>query len=338
MANDPTFGQLGVGGGDGNGTTWRDSGLSQVNNNNYDNSYDKSSFDNSSYNGNTNGLAFDAVPEYLSEASPVRLDGHFAELLAHTQHTCDAVDQTSQAYISLDWQHLDPGPPLQQTTTLIGNNSNISKWLSNFVPRPMTQRHQLMQLDFTASPLVDMPMQTWDLQDMPCSSLVMNEWQVAETLQLGQDAYGSTSSSERKTTDGMSPAHTPNMVWQQTGTGNNWSVSPFSLNSDHFSCDHPGCKATRPSQKELKRHQKSHKKPYMCGEDGCSKAFSVPAHLKRHRKTHNGRDAEESQRYRCSVCPKSYTRDDNLKRHIREDHATLMKQSRRKRQQTRENV
>ncbi|KAK3401521.1 hypothetical protein B0T20DRAFT_450555 [Sordaria brevicollis] len=279
LAFDPTFGQLGGGGGDENGKTSWDLGLSQPSN------------DNSNYDGNFEGLACDAVPGYQPEASPSRLDGHFAGVSAHGQY-------------------LDPGLPLQQTATLIGiaDNFDDSRWLSSPASSSMSRGLPLLQLGLTASPLVDMQLQSWDFQYMPFSNLLRNDGHLAETLRPGQDTYGSTTSIEQQTTVGISIAYTPNTVWRQTGTGSNSSTSPFSSSGDRFLCDNPGCNKSTSSLPKLKIHQKCHKKPHSCGEDGCSRAFTTPADLKRHQNTHCRRNSEVIKGYRCGLCPKSYTR------------------------------
>ncbi|KAK3343147.1 hypothetical protein B0H65DRAFT_540658 [Neurospora tetraspora] len=225
-------------------------GTSQVDDNS--NNYDNSSYDNSSYDKSFECLGFEWVPQYLPyEGSGFYLDGQFPDLSANTQNTCDAAYQTSQAYNGLDWQHLDSHLPLQQITTLIGNDSDVSRWVSSPIPRSMIQGLPLMQLDMTSSPLVDMPMQSWDLQYIHSSGPPMNEEQLTAILQLGQDTCACMSPFGRQTTGSTSMAHTPDMAWQ-TGTGSNSSTSPISSNDDQFICDYPSCKATRPSQKELK--------------------------------------------------------------------------------------
>ncbi|KAK3950011.1 hypothetical protein QBC32DRAFT_372309 [Pseudoneurospora amorphoporcata] len=286
LANNPTFGQLGGGGGEGDGTAWWDLGQwsSQVNeiNNNYNNNYNNNTYYNNSYGNNFESLAFEGVPQCLPY-------------------------QTSQACKDLDWQHPDSDLALQQITTLIGSDADVSRWVSTHAPRPMIQGLPLMQLDLALSPVVDMPMQPWDLQYIHGSSPPMNQEQLVETPQLGQNACAFMSSLGWQTTGNPSMAHTLDIAWQR-GTESSSSTSPTSSGVDQFICGYPNCKETRPSQKALKTHQKCHKKPYRCAEDGCQKHFCVPAHLERHQKTHRRRDSEEI-KYCCPDCPKAYPRN-----------------------------
>ncbi|KAK1773665.1 hypothetical protein QBC45DRAFT_455307 [Copromyces sp. CBS 386.78] len=295
LGNNPTFGQLGGGGGEGDGPAWWDLGpwSSQVNeiNNNYNNynynynnnnnNNNNNTYYNNSYGNNSESLAFEGVPQCLPY-------------------------QTSQAYKDLDWQYPDSDLALQQITTLIGNDADVSRWVSTHAPRPMIQGLPLMQLDLALSPVVDMPMQSWDLQYIHGSSPPMNQEQLVVTPQLGQNACAFMSSLGRQTTGNPSMAHTLDIAWRR-GTESSSSTSPISSGVDHFICGYPSCKETRPSQKALKTHQKCHKKPYRCAEDGCQKHFCVPAHLERHQKTHRRRDSEEI-KYCCNMPRGCWTR------------------------------
>ncbi|KAH7635294.1 hypothetical protein B0T09DRAFT_254867, partial [Sordaria sp. MPI-SDFR-AT-0083] len=298
LANNPTFGQLGGGGGEGNGTAWWDLGQwsSQVNEiNNYNNDNNNN---NNSYGDYFESLAFEVVPQCLPY-------------------------QTSQAHNGLGWEHHDSNLSLQQITTLIGNDSDVFRWGSTHATTPLIQNLPLMQRDLTLSTVVDMPMQPWDLQYFHNSSPPMVEEQLDATLQLGQNECALMSPFGSQTTGNTSLEHTPDTAWQ-TGTGSSSSTSPIGSNGDQLICGYSNCNATRLTQKALKIHQKCHEKKYKCDKDGCPRAFSVPAHLERHRKTHR-RDSEESETSRCSACPKTFTREDNLRRHIRKKHPALIK-------------
>lgn len=365
LANNRFFGQLGGSGSEEDGTSWWElgQGNSQVddNTNNYDcNNCDSKNYDSNKYGNSLERLGFDWVPPDLPfEGSGLNLDGHFPILSANTQNICDAIYNTSQDPNGLASQHLDFCPPLQQIRTLTGDGADVSAWDSGPDPRPMIQGSSLMQLDWPLLPVLDIPMQYWNLQYTSSSTLPTNGEQLAASLQLGQNIYSCMSPYGWQTTSSTITAHTPVMAWQ-ISTGSNSSTSPISCwNSDQFRCDYPNCKVTKPSQKELKlvslcvpssslylgtvcltlfyhdrRHQKSHKKPHVCDEPGCHFAFAAPAQLERHRKTHRRGNLDASEKYQCPTCSRTYTRDDNLKRHIRDEH-TRLNNSRRKRQQAR---
>ncbi|KAK3503354.1 hypothetical protein B0T13DRAFT_444711 [Neurospora crassa] len=281
LANNRFFGQLGGSGSDEDGTSWWElgQGTCQVDDDthNYDsnnyvsNNCDSNNYDINEYGNSLERLGFDWVPPHFPyHGSGLNLAGHFPNLSANTRDIdiCDAIYNTSQDPNGLVSQHLDFCPPLQQIRTLTGNDADVSAWDSGPVPWPIIQGLPLMQLDWPPSPLVDMPMQSYNLQHTPSFNLLTNWEQPAANLQLGQHTCFCMSPYGWQTTSSTSTAHTPDMAWQAS-TGSNSSTSPISWNSDQFVCNYPRCKVTKPSQKELKRHQKSHKKPHVCDENGC---------------------------------------------------------------------
>lgn len=257
LANDRFFGQLGGSGSEEDGTSWWElgQGTCQVDDDtdNYDgNNRDSNNYDSNEHGNSLERLGFDWVPPHLPcEGSGLNLDGHFPDLSANTQNRCGAIYNASQDPNSLVSQHLDFCPPLQQIRTLTGNDADVSAWDSGPVPRPIIQGLPLMQLDWPSSPLVDMPMQYWNLQHTPSFNLLANWETLAANLQLGQNISSCMSPYGSQTTSSTSTAHTPDMAWQ-TSTGSNSSTSPISWISDQFVCDYPRCKVTKPSQKELK--------------------------------------------------------------------------------------
>ncbi|EGO54764.1 hypothetical protein NEUTE1DRAFT_104188 [Neurospora tetrasperma FGSC 2508] len=309
LANNRFFGQLGGSGSEEDGTSWWELGQGTCQVGDDTNNYDSNNYDSNEYGNSLERLGFDWVPPYLPcEGSGLNLDEHFPDLSANTQNICDAIYNASQDPNGLVSQHLDFCPPLQQIRTLTGNDADVSAWDSGPVPRPIIQGLPLMQLDWPSSPLVDMPMQYWNLQYTSSSTLPTNGDQLAANLQLGQNISSCMSPYGWQTTSSTITAHTPDMAWQ-TSTGSNSSTSPISWNSDQFVCDYPSCKVTKPSQKELKRHQKSHKKPHVCDEPGCQFAFAAPAQLERHRKTHRRGNLDASEKYQCPTCSRTYTRN-----------------------------
>ncbi|KAI8250163.1 Transcriptional factor SWI5 [Colletotrichum sp. SAR 10_77] len=76
-------------------------------------------------------------------------------------------------------------------------------------------------------------------------------------------------------------------------------------------------------------HERYHIKEYRCDEAGCDKAFATQKDLKRHKKTHETLDGD-SAGYRCRVpgCRKAktghvYNRRDNFVRHLRTKHVGM---------------
>src|ERR1700712_867229 len=67
----------------------------------------------------------------------------------------------------------------------------------------------------------------------------------------------------------------------------------------------------------MSRHhaRRYEKRPYNCDFDGCNASFLYPKDLRRHRTTHTG-----SKVFRCPICPKSFSRKDNLRRHVQNEH------------------
>ncbi|KHE88033.1 hypothetical protein GE21DRAFT_1305553 [Neurospora crassa] len=315
-ANNRFFGQLGGSGSEEDGTSWWElgQGTCQVDDDtdNYDsNKYVSNNYDSKEYGNSLERLGFDWVPPHLPyQGSELNLDGNFPDLSANTQNICDAIYNTSQDPNGLASQHLDFCPPLQQIRTLTENDADVSAWDSGPVPRPIIQGLPLMQLDWPPSPLVDMPMQSYNLQHTPSFNLLTNWEQPAANLQLEQNTCFCMSPYGWQTTSSTSTARSPDMAWQAS-TGSNSSTSPISWNSDQFVCDYPRCKVTKPSQKELKRHQKSHKKPHVCDENGCPFALAAPAQLERHRKTHRRGNLDASEKYQCPTCSKTYTQNAN---------------------------
>ncbi|KAK1087085.1 hypothetical protein LTR33_001244 [Friedmanniomyces endolithicus] len=93
---------------------------------------------------------------------------------------------------------------------------------------------------------------------------------------------------------------------------------PQYLHSDgSWSCRYGTCSNQRQRYRlwsDLRRHQRNHEeKPFQC--DQCTYSFRFEGHLIKHEESVHG-DAV----YYCPVCPKSYTRHDNLGRHIRGKH------------------
>lgn len=79
-----------------------------------------------------------------------------------------------------------------------------------------------------------------------------------------------------------------------------------------FDCD--TCGATFESYAKLNEHKKSHgKERYQC--DTCGRWFQKRYHLKNHIEIHKGLKSFE-----CTLCPKRYTNQTNLDRHIRVTH------------------
>ncbi|KAJ0377816.1 hypothetical protein COL26b_004027 [Colletotrichum chrysophilum] len=79
----------------------------------------------------------------------------------------------------------------------------------------------------------------------------------------------------------------------------------------------------------MRKHERYHIKEYRCDEAGCDKAFATQKDLKRHKKTHETLDGD-SAGYRCRVpgCRKAktghvYNRRDNFVRHLRTKHVGM---------------
>ncbi|XP_054927360.1 zinc finger protein 711 [Dermacentor andersoni] len=72
------------------------------------------------------------------------------------------------------------------------------------------------------------------------------------------------------------------------------------------------CQKDFPQASSLNQHLNIHGqiKPYVCAD--CGLGFNASSNFARHRKLHSN----AMQAYKCSVCCKSFSRKDNLKRHI----------------------
>jgi hypothetical protein len=104
------------------------------------------------------------------------------------------------------------------------------------------------------------------------------------------------------------------------------SASNNTTSAEEWHCNFTNCGKSFTHRHKLNRHRKYHSKPYACLDPSCSrrnKSFSLKKDLDRHQAKHNG------QRFHCphGSCNYSiggaeggFTRKDNLKRHIREQH------------------
>ncbi|CZR52627.1 uncharacterized protein PAC_02504 [Phialocephala subalpina] len=103
----------------------------------------------------------------------------------------------------------------------------------------------------------------------------------------------------------------------------------WASSKDGWVCEYPECNRSFSQRHKLNRHQKYHTKPHRCLESGCIGrriAFSLEKDLIRHQSQHNGC------RFFCSYvdCSHSidglnggFTRKDNLKRHLTNQHRCL---------------
>ena len=93
-------------------------------------------------------------------------------------------------------------------------------------------------------------------------------------------------------------------------------------------CPHPDCDKffTRPSR--LQTHLLSHtgEQPFKCNNEGCNKTYSRSAHLKRHLAkcshntnvvTSNTRKMRGSEVFQCDLCPKVYSNKYSLQKHAK---------------------
>ncbi|KAF2163980.1 hypothetical protein M409DRAFT_57082 [Zasmidium cellare ATCC 36951] len=89
----------------------------------------------------------------------------------------------------------------------------------------------------------------------------------------------------------------------------------------------PRCGATFAKFDDLRRHgTRTHsevwERPHHCSEPGCPWAFVHPKDLRRHEKSHQANATVNPERFYCQFedCTRSYTRSDNLQRHMNKDH------------------
>ncbi|KAF9873502.1 hypothetical protein CkaCkLH20_08961 [Colletotrichum karsti] len=100
-----------------------------------------------------------------------------------------------------------------------------------------------------------------------------------------------------------------------------------------FECRWDHCRKMFKRPSDLTKHERYHVKEYLCPSPGCDKAFATQKDLKRHGKTHgtsDGVDAADAEGYRCRVagCRKAmtghvYNRRDNFVRHLRTKHVGM---------------
>ncbi|KAH4085474.1 hypothetical protein HBH98_130390 [Parastagonospora nodorum] len=87
----------------------------------------------------------------------------------------------------------------------------------------------------------------------------------------------------------------------------------ISVNLSSFQCTE--CLYVARKKNKLNKHIKQkHERPYGCAHYGCKQTFGLRTHLERHQTTHT-----EKKEFECSnvFCKTQFTREDNLKRHIK---------------------
>ena len=84
-------------------------------------------------------------------------------------------------------------------------------------------------------------------------------------------------------------------------------------------CREPGCEESHTSGFRVRRHECTHtSNSFKCGLDGCISSFTSRKDLNRHRKGSSIHGANKA--FSCPKCIATFSRDDNLKRHILSAH------------------
>lgn len=97
-----------------------------------------------------------------------------------------------------------------------------------------------------------------------------------------------------------------------------WGIDePFPCTNEDCTSRHQPFTKKGQLTKHMKSHQSNAQFRHRC--EVCDHGFRCPRELTRHRKTHNPNLPPEEQ-FPCPKCPKLFPRDDNLKRHIRQQH------------------
>jgi hypothetical protein len=127
----------------------------------------------------------------------------------------------------------------------------------------------------------------------------------------------------------LQPKESSNDIAISPGLQANWALSTGSqVASNVLRCDE--CHETFQKPYQLKRHSKKHTRPFKCTTPSCSQSFQYKKDLSRHKKA---RHSEEIPDYSPLYCPingckfaegagQSFSRRDNLERHIRSKHGS----------------
>ena len=78
------------------------------------------------------------------------------------------------------------------------------------------------------------------------------------------------------------------------------------------------CPKTFPRLGQKHKHELNHSKPAKCKEAHCHRAFATKKDLRRH---HDSKHRDKRTLYTYIGCNMTFTRDDNLARHIRNKHS-----------------
>jgi len=77
----------------------------------------------------------------------------------------------------------------------------------------------------------------------------------------------------------------------------------------------PDCPAAFEHLWRMKKHLKTHRRPYRCGQRGCNKSFADRRNLRIHQRIHSGDRSEK-----CTLCAMAFSDPTTLRKHLQAVH------------------